>query len=106
MNKLSLGDRIKEARKKLKLTQDQLAEKLDVSCVYLSELERNIKMPSMPLFIRLVEELDVSADYLLRDIVSPSTLYPDKTVANKMERLTQKQKIALSALIDTYITYL
>ena len=106
MNKLSLGDRIKEARKRLRLTQEQLAEKLEVSCVYVSEIERNLKMPSMPLFIRLVEELDVSADYLLRDIVSSNTLYPDKAIANKMERLTQKQKIALSALIDTYITYL
>ena len=106
MEKQNMGDRIREVRKKRNLTQEQLAEKLGVTFTYVSELERNLKMPSMPLFIRLVEELDVSADYLLRDIVSPSTLYPDKAIANKMERLTQKQKIALSALIDTYITYL
>lgn len=34
-----LGKRIKEARKEANLTQDQLAEKLDISTAYMSQLE-------------------------------------------------------------------
>jgi transcriptional regulator with XRE-family HTH domain len=105
MDKLTMGDRIREARKKLGFTQDQLSEKLDVTLTYISEIERGLKMPSMQLFIKLVEILDVSADYLLRDTVSTRNLYGDKQIGRKLERLTPKQRVALEALIDTYPTF-
>ncbi len=106
MNKHTMGDRIKETRKEHHLTQEQLAEMLDVSLEYISQIERGLKMPSMQLFIKLVEVLDVSADYLLRDTVSTRNLYGDKQLGGKLERLSPKQRVALEALIDTYLTYL
>lgn len=106
MDKLTMGDRIRETRKKRGLTQDRLAEKLDISVEYVSQIERGIKTPSMQNFIKLVEVLDVSADYLLRDTVSTRSLYGDKQIASRFERLTPKQRVALEALIDTYIQYL
>ena len=106
MDKLSMGDRIKEARKNKKLTQEQLAEKLDLSVEFISNIERGIRLPSMPVFIKMIELLDVSADYLLRDSVSTGQLFGDNAIGRKIEKLTPKQRIALSALIDTYITYL
>ena len=106
MNKHTMGDRIKEARKKNHLTQEQLAERVDVSLEYISQIERGLKMPSMQLFIKLIEVLDASADYLLRDAVSTRNLYGDKQIAGKLERLSPKQRVALEALIDTYLTYL
>ena len=65
MDKLTMGDRIKEARKKNGLTQEQLAERLDVSVEFVSKIERGLNMPSIPVFIKFVETLNVSADYLL-----------------------------------------
>ena len=106
MEKLTMGDRIKETRRKHHWTQDQLAEKVDVSLEYISEIERGLKTPSMQVFIKLVEVLDVSADYLLRDTVSTRNLYGDKQIGARLERLTPKQRVALMALIDTYIEYL
>lgn len=106
MDKQNMGDRIREARKKLNLTQEQLAEKLDVTVAYISEIERNLKLPSMPLFIKLVEALDVSSDYLLRDNVSTRNLYGDNILGRKLARLTPKQRVALEALIDVYLEYL
>ena len=101
-----MGDRIKESRRKCNLTQEELAEKLDVTSTYVSELERGLKLPSMPLFLKLVEILNVSADYLIRDAVSSGDLYGDKILAKKVARLKPKQRVALEALIDTYIEYL
>ncbi len=106
MDKLTMGDRIKETRKKQGLTQEQLAEKVDITLEYISQIERGLKMPSMQVFIKLVEVLDVSSDYLLRDFVSTRNLYGDKQIGRKLERLTPKQRVALEALIDTYIEYL
>jgi transcriptional regulator with XRE-family HTH domain len=101
-----MGDRIKSARKKMNLTQEALAEKVDVTLYYIGEIERGAKTPSLDLFIRLVEVLDVSADYLLRDTVSTGNAYGDKRMARKLENLTPRQRAAVEALIDTYIEYL
>nr|MBE6544479.1 helix-turn-helix transcriptional regulator [Oscillospiraceae bacterium] len=106
MDKLTMGDRIRAARKKMNLTQEALAEKVDVTLYYMGEIERGVKTPSLDLFIRLVEALDVSADYLLRDRVSTGNVYGDKRMARKLENLTPHQRSAVEALIDTYIEYL
>lgn len=104
--KLSMGDRIREVRKKQGLTQDQLAERLDVSVEFVGQIERAQKLPSMQVFIKLIEVLNVSADYLLRDSVSTGQLFGDNAIGRKLEKLKPKQRIALEALIDTYIQYL
>lgn len=101
-----MGDRVQDTRKNRGLTQEQLAKKIDITVEYMSQIERGLKTPSMQVFIKLVEVLDVSADYLLRDTVSTRNLYGDKQLGSKLERLTPKQRVALEALIDTYIEYL
>lgn len=106
MDKLTMGDRIKEARRKQQLTQEQLAERLDISVEFVSQIERGLKLPSMQVFIKLIEALNVSADYLLRDSVSTGQLFGDHAIGRKIEKLAPKQRIALEALIDTYIQYL
>ena len=106
LDKLTMGDRIKVARKKLGLTQEMLAERVEVSAFYIGEVERGTKTPSLDLFIKLVEVLDVSADYLLRDKVSTGNVYGDKRMARKLENLTPRQRAAVEALIDAYIEYL
>ena len=106
MGKPIMGDRIKELRKKKRLTQEDLAEKIGVSFQYVSEIERGISMPSMQVFLKLLEVLDASADYLLRDTVSTSNPYGDKQIAARFERLSPKQRQALMAIIDAYIEYL
>lgn len=106
MNKLTMGDRIREARKKQGLTQEQLAERLDVSVEFIGQIERGLKLPSMQVFIKILKSLNVSADYLLRDSVSTGRLFGDNAIGSKIERLTPKQRIALEALVETYIQYL
>lgn len=106
MDKFTTGDRIKEARKNCRLTQEQLAERLDVSVEFVGQIERGLKLPSMQVFIKLIEVLNVSADYILRDSVSTGQLFGDNAIGRKIEKLKPKQKIALEALIDTYIQYL
>lgn len=106
MDKLTMGDRIREVRKRSGLTQEQLAERLDISVEFVGQIERGLKLPSMQVFIKLIEVLNVSADYLLRDSVSTGQLFGDNAIGRKVEKLKPKQRIALEALVDTYIQYL
>ena len=49
----SFGRKICTARKKLGLTQFELAEKINVSQNFLGDIERGIKLPSLPKLILL-----------------------------------------------------
>ena len=45
MDKLTMGDRIREARKHKGLTQERLAELLDISVESVSHIERGSRLP-------------------------------------------------------------
>ncbi len=59
------GKRIAELRKEKGLTQDQLAEKLNISTSNLGKLERGLQSFSIDLLIEIGFFFGVSTDYLL-----------------------------------------
>lgn len=103
MDKKSLGKRIREARLKNGYTQERLSEAAEITVVYLSEIERGIKLPSLSLFVRLSEILHTSADALLRDTLDSGKTYTYIELTRKLDTLTPRQRMAVSELIDTYI---
>lgn len=103
MDKHILGARICTARKAKKLTQEALAEKVDISLAYMGEIERGKKYPSMNVFVKIVEVLDVSADSLLRDKLETGKVHVFNEITRKMEPLKPKHVNAISEIIDVYI---
>lgn len=103
MTKENIGRRIKEARAKRGLTQEQVAERADITIVYLSELERGVKLPSLTVFVKIAEVLHVSTDSLLRDDLDTGKEYIYDDLTKKLERLNQKQRIAVAEIVDAYI---
>lgn len=103
MQREFLGKRIKEARKLAKLTQEKLAEKINISTVYLGEIERGNKMPSIPVFIAIAEALDVSCDYLLRDSAYTGAVFVNNEITEKLNSLSPKQRKAVLEIINAYI---
>lgn len=59
--------RIKEARQKAGLTQNQLAIKVGVTQIYISYIENNRKTPSFDLLERIAKELHTSIKNLIED---------------------------------------
>ncbi len=57
--KLNLGKRVKWFRSKLDLSQEQLAERSNVSATYLGHIEQGIKSPSMSALLRIANNLQV-----------------------------------------------
>ncbi len=103
MDKSELGKRIKEARKKAGFTQEVLAEKADIGTMYLGEIERGIKMPSIKIFIRLVNALNVSADFVLRNEVLSGKEYVYDEITKKFSTLTPEQRKTAVDILDAYI---
>ena len=67
MEKNNIGKRIYEVRNRRNLTQEELAERIGSVSSYISNIERNNKIPSLELLRKMVKELDTSYDYLLMD---------------------------------------
>lgn len=104
MDKLkTLGKRVREAREKKYLSREQLAEMVELAPYYLGEIERDIKTPSLPVFVRLCEALGVTADYLLRDNLTAGNGHIASDIEKKLGKLTAKQRIAAETILDAYI---
>lgn len=98
-----LGIRLREARKKKGFTQQMLADAVDVTEVYISQLERGMKRPSLAVFIQIVNALDVSADYILRDAVHTGKDFVYEEVAELLDGLTPKQRRGAIDILDAYV---
>ena len=70
MDYKKLGKRIREERKRLNLTQAQLAEAIDISDTYMGAIERGERSLTLDTLVRLVNRLGVTIDYMLSDSVS------------------------------------
>ena len=94
-----LGLRLKEIRKARGLTQEALAEKVDLSPQYLSRLEAGHQSPSLETVARLAEALDMEL-WELFDLGHQGTV---KEVRERLRRLIQesdeqKLRVALKLL--------
>ena len=99
-------DIILELRTKKGLSQEALAEIADIGVMYLGEIERGQKMPSLNILIKIIEALDVSADYLLRDEVDSGKEYVLDDITRKLLPLTHQQMKTASDILDAYISNL
>ncbi len=59
------GQRLKEARKKANLTQEQLASMLGIKAAEISQYESDKRTPRWPVFRKLLDILNISADEVL-----------------------------------------
>ena len=73
---VSIGKRIKAARKRKQLTQEKLAELADISIPYLSNIENANTSVGLNVLMSLANVLDVSLDELCCDnLVSTGRIY-------------------------------
>lgn len=103
MDKSTLGKKLREARQKKGYTQHTLAEMADIGDVYMGEIERGLKMPSLNIFIKLIEALDISADYILRDELTSGKEHIYDEITQKLKNLTPKQRKTAADILDAYL---
>ena len=67
MNYKKIGKKIADRRILLGITQEELAEKVDSSANYISNIETGIKSGSLIFYIKVANELKLSLDFLFSD---------------------------------------
>lgn len=94
-----LGQRIRRERKKLSLTQEQLAEMTGVSHAYIGQIERGERNPTLETLVNLANRLGVSIDYLLQDsLVLDDDNYIDQFRQLLMKRTSKEKQMALDVV--------
>ena len=89
------GTRLRAFRKQKGLTIEKLAERVGLSPNYLGDMERGKKLPSMGTLIRLVNELDISSDELLKDEINRADYLIDAEISTRLQGLTPKRRAAV-----------
>jgi transcriptional regulator with XRE-family HTH domain len=96
----SLGDKIRELRKKKGYTLDQLATKSESSKSYIWELEnKDPPRPSGEKLALIAAALDVTTDYLLGIETGVETA-EDKAFFRKYQKLETAQKTQIREMLD------
>ena len=98
-----IGQRIRKHRERSRLSQEQLAERIDVSSQTISTAETGKKRLRVENIIKICEVLEISPDYLLLGEISPQDLI---ILSEKLSQLTPGQYRHLENIIDSYISAL
>ncbi|WP_289302003.1 XRE family transcriptional regulator [Sporofaciens musculi] len=88
---MSFGDRLKEARIMKGYTQKQLAEKLNIGGTTVTGYEKDNSEPSMNTISKIMEILDVDANFLFQD-ESYETTQKEKELSEKIKNLAKKYR--------------
>ena len=92
MDLSAIGSRIKVARERKHLTQEDLAAIVDLSPTHISVIERGVKPPKLATLIAIANALDVSADTLLQDVVDRSVEGVSNELATEIMKLPAKER--------------
>ncbi|MBR2895391.1 MAG: helix-turn-helix transcriptional regulator [Oscillospiraceae bacterium] len=84
-----LGERIREERLKLNLTQTKLAEAVDISDTYMGAIERGERSLTLDTLVRLVNRLGITVDYLLTDSITDN----DSNIIEQFKQIIDQQPL-------------
>ncbi len=97
MNFKAIGQRIKVKRREMNMTQEELAEKLDISVEYTSRVERGSVSASFQLFEKVCTVLNISEEELY---FGKNEVYHDEKILSAFKNLPLEKQYAAIKIIE------
>lgn len=101
MSLTNLGNRIRQERQRRGITQEQLAEKVDISVNFMSLIENGRNM-SIETLVKISNALGVSVDYLLSDTVAINGDVISEQIIQHLSPLSDDEKLFFLNIIKQY----
>lgn len=98
-----IGKRMKQARERLGLTQEELAEKTGLTTNYISTLERGASFPRCEKLIILLNGLETSADAIFCDVVEHSMNYKASELSAELASLPAPAQKRILQMLELMI---
>lgn len=104
MDYKKIGRRIRKFRRAANLSQEQLAEKIEISPTHMSHIETGSTKLSLPVLVSLAEALQASTDSLLFDDTVADPDINDLLSSCSAEQLNALRTVlvATKAALDSY----
>lgn len=97
--KIMIGKTMKNIRKVRGLTQEEVAEKLELAPRYISDIERDKTKGSLDTLVRLCNIYKITPTYVLKDYLNSSDFNQDDRLIGFYD-LTKKEKEIIVKLIE------
>lgn len=104
MDYRSIGENIRKYRKAKKMTQEGLAERAGLSVNYIGSIERGEKLPSLETFIEIVNQIGVSSDCILQDVVQANYELKISMLNDKLSGLAPGQRAMVEDVVDVMVS--
>ena len=86
-----IGARIRAERTKQKISQEKLAEMVDVGVTHISHIETGNTIPSIKVFVAIINALNLSSDELLRNHIQKAKHIFEGELANIIKDCTGEE---------------
>jgi transcriptional regulator with XRE-family HTH domain len=103
MDRKSIGRRIQTYREAAGMSQDVLAETLELSTIYISTIERGVRTPSLEVFVSIANALNVSADLLLVDVLRNGYKVKASLLSEKLETKSAEDRERAFKVIEALV---
>ena len=103
LNNIEVGERIRKIRKQLKMSREAFAELIDISDIFLGQIERGERSLSIITLASISTSTGVSTDYLL--FGTPEETYTLKKITNIVENASDNFINYAYDILLTSITY-
>ena len=103
MDAKAVGQRIKAAREKKGLTQEELAALIDISPTHISVIERGTKILRLDTFVAIANVLEMSSDSLLVDVLEHSAAVVAAELSTAIEKLPHEEKLRVLKVVTALI---
>lgn len=98
-----MGKAIRRYREEAGITQERLAELVDISTNHLGAIEREVKTPTMETFVKLLNVLGAEPNEVLKEVIPLTRMEHTSVVEGKLERLTPKKQESVLRMLDVII---
>lgn len=105
MDRTALGKRIRQERLRSCMTQEQVAEYINVSTTYIGLIERGKRSVTLEKLILLAACFHVTVDCLLQDLPQMQPLYKEKQLLALWQRAGEEEKELLLSIIESILNY-
>ena len=104
MDQIALGKRIKAARERVGMTQEDLAAAVDYSVDHVSVVERGVKPPKLEKLVAIANVLKVGTDELLQDNLDVATMLRATELSERLKTLSPDGQRKVMNVLDALIT--
>ena len=104
MDQIALGKRIKAARERVGMTQEELAAAVDYSVDHVSVVERGVKPPKLEKLVVIANVLNVGTDELLQDSLNAATMLRATELSERLKTLSPDGQRKVMNVLDALIT--